>query len=279
MQRAHRRHEPDRAVAALGERGADVGDRAVTITPAPLRHRVTAVSAPARRTPRAVRRGRGDRRAMPLDRLPVAALDRAGQLEAVLDHAPHQRLERLGRRVGRLEQLAGDAAQRDEVVRGDRGARVVEGAPFVVEHEGPQAERLGEPGAVSRASSVSPVTAAQAPSSCSAPRSWVNVCSGWSEKRRTCGASAASGVRRSRARPTGPARSRRDLGDRPVGDAEQEQLGASSRTAMPRSVSRALTALPTRPRAPMTTTLSIIRAPVPCGYRAVTEYNAWRRLR
>ena len=47
---------------------------------------------------------------------------------------------------------------------------------------------------VAIASSVSPATAAQAPSSCSGPRSCVNVCSGWSEKRRAWGASAASGV-------------------------------------------------------------------------------------
>ena len=47
---------------------------------------------------------------------------------------------------------------------------------------------------VARASSVSAVSAAQAPSSCSGPRLRVNVWSGWSAKRRSCGSSAASGV-------------------------------------------------------------------------------------
>ena len=93
--------------------------------------------------------------------------------EVVVDHSAHERVERLGRRFCRREQIAGGSAQRDEVVRRDRGARVVERTALVVEHERPQAERPrrgSSPAAT--ASSVSPVTAAQAPSSCSAPRSW-----------------------------------------------------------------------------------------------------------
>ena len=92
VQRPHRRDEPDPAVAPVDECGADVLD---------------AAGDDHRAAPRARLAGRQrcegvigieqlgslgrDRRAMALDRLPVAALDRPGQLEAVLDHAPHQR--------------------------------------------------------------------------------------------------------------------------------------------------------------------------------------------
>ena len=57
---------------------------------------------------------------------PVAALDRTGQLEAVLDRAAHQRLQRLGRRACRGDQACSCLVQRDQVVRRDRGPRVVE---------------------------------------------------------------------------------------------------------------------------------------------------------
>ena len=43
-------------------------------------------------------------REMPLDRLPVAARDRPGQLEVRVHDAADERIERLGRRAGRLEQ-------------------------------------------------------------------------------------------------------------------------------------------------------------------------------
>src|SRR4029079_3275894 len=55
-----------------------------------------------------------------------------------------QRVERLRRRAGRREQLGGDAVQRDQVVRRDRGARVVEGTLVVGELERAQVEKLGE---------------------------------------------------------------------------------------------------------------------------------------
>jgi hypothetical protein len=80
-----------------------------------------------------------------VDGRPVAARDRPGELEAVLDRPPHQRVERRGRRARSLEQGARGASERDEVVRGDRGARVVGGALVVGEREGLEAERPGEP--------------------------------------------------------------------------------------------------------------------------------------
>ena len=82
---------------------------------------------------------------MPLDRLPVAARDRAGQLEAGVHDSADERIERLGRRAGGLEQRLRRGAQRDEVVRGHRRAGVVRGALVVVEVERPEPERLGEP--------------------------------------------------------------------------------------------------------------------------------------
>ena len=72
--------------------------------------------------------GAAQRLAVALDRLPVAAGDRPRQLEPVLDRALHQRHERLGGSAGRLEEPGGDAVQRDEEVRRDRRAGVVERA-------------------------------------------------------------------------------------------------------------------------------------------------------
>ena len=82
---------------------------------------------------------------MAFDRLPVAALDRAGELEAVLDRPAHQRVERLGRRARCLEQRARGPTERDEVVGGDRGARVVRRAILVEQRERTEPEYLGEP--------------------------------------------------------------------------------------------------------------------------------------
>ncbi len=131
MERAHRRDEPERVGA--GELGCRADDlhRARRLR----EHVVERLE---------VRPDAADRLAVRLDGLPVAALDRAGQLEAVLDRAPHQRLERLRRRAGCREELGRDPVQRDEVVRGDRGARVVERPRVVGELERPQAEQLRE---------------------------------------------------------------------------------------------------------------------------------------
>ena len=232
MERAHgRARGRPRRFAPVGERGPDVGHGAGddhARLPCDTASRAVSV-APARRRRRGARGAvLGDRLAVALDRLPVAALDRAGELEAVLDHAPHQRVERLVGDARGGEQLAGGAAQRDQVVRCDRGARVVERAPVVVERRTAAARAPRRARSRPRAaSSVSPVTAAQAPSSCSGPRSCVNVCSGCTEKRRTCGSSAASGVPPLTCATHGPGASRgRDLRDRAVGDAEQDELGA-----------------------------------------------------
>ena len=80
---------------------------------------------------------------------------------------------------------------------------------------------------VAIASSVSPATAAQAPSSCSGPRSCVNVCSGWSEKRRAWGASAASGVPPLVCAIHGP-------GSMPAATAAIARSGTQRRTRSPR---------------------------------------------
>ena len=170
-----------------------------------------------------------DRRDVRVDGRPVAARDRAGQLEAVLDRARASaaRAPRAARPPPRAASRR-RAAERDEVVRRDRGARVVERArrssarsngrrPSVSASQSPRA----------RASSVSAVTAAHAPSSCSGPRARVSVCSGWTPKRRSCGSSAASGVAPLTCATHGPGSiDRRDLGDRAVGHAEQRRAPA-----------------------------------------------------
>ena len=204
---------------------------------------------------------------MAFDGLPVAARDRAGELESVLDHAAHQRIERLRRDVGRLEQRAGGAAQGDEVVRGDRRAGVVRRAVRVIEREWLQSEGLREPEAQRLAPRPSPrVTAAQAPSSCSGPRDLENDWSGCMPKRRSCGSSAASGVAPLTCATHGPGLDRRARPRRSRGRGRRGGRAPARRrrSAMPRSASRALTAEPTRPPAPMTLIRSIIgRAPVP----------------
>ena len=107
-----------------------------------------------------------------VDRRPVAALDRPGQLEAVVDRPPHQRQERLGRRAGRLEERRGGAVERDEEARRERRRpRGRAASPRRRASNGSQAERPRQlDAATARASSVSAVTAAHAPSSCSGPR-------------------------------------------------------------------------------------------------------------
>ena len=83
---------------------------------------------------------------MAFDGLPVAAGDRACQFESVLDRPLQQRHERLGRRPGGLEEPRGDAIQRDEEVRSDRSAGVIERSVLVGEQERAQVEGLREPG-------------------------------------------------------------------------------------------------------------------------------------
>src|SRR6185312_1444220 len=91
-----------------------------------------------------VRCGLCDGRSVPLDGLPVAALDRARQLEVVVNHTAHERVERLGWHGGLREQLAGHPTESDEVVRGDHRARVVERAEIVRKREGTDPKEDGE---------------------------------------------------------------------------------------------------------------------------------------
>jgi pimeloyl-ACP methyl ester carboxylesterase len=81
---------------------------------------------------------------MRLHRLPVAALNRAGQLEPVVDRAAHQGDETfLGSSRG-AEQLRGNCVQRHEIIRCDCGTGVVERARLIRELEGPEPEELGQ---------------------------------------------------------------------------------------------------------------------------------------
>ena len=162
---------------------------------------------------------------MRLDRRPVAARDRAGQLEAVLDRAAHQRLERLRRRACGLEEERRRALERDDVVRREHGAGVVERARRVGELERPQAEQLGElrplldglgglagdrgPGAVEL---LGPARARERLQRVDAEAALVRGERG--ERRR------AAHVRDPRAGLDAG----RDLGDRAVGNAEQHEL-------------------------------------------------------
>ena len=109
VERAHRRHEPDRARRGSGA-SASRSSAIVrqTFTPGTSCGLASGDARGRRREDEVelleLRALGADRGEVPLDRLPVAPLDRPGELEAVLDHAAHQRIERLGRRAGRLEQ-------------------------------------------------------------------------------------------------------------------------------------------------------------------------------
>src|SRR5207248_6652848 len=92
-----------------------------------------------------LRSGSANRLPVSLDGRPVTALDRPRQLEAVVDRPPHERNERFGGSAGGAEQLSGDLVKRDEVVRRDRSARVVERPDFVRQLEWSESERLREP--------------------------------------------------------------------------------------------------------------------------------------
>jgi hypothetical protein len=83
-----------------------------------------------------------DRRPVRVHRRPVTARDGSGELEAVLDRPAHQRLERLGRRSGRLEEKRCRALERDDVIRRKHRACVVDRAGGVGELERAEAEQL-----------------------------------------------------------------------------------------------------------------------------------------
>ena len=148
----------------------------------------------------------------------------------------------------------------DEVVGRERGAGVVGGAVRVVELERSQAERLGEPeadgarlvglGGDRAPGAVELLWAARLGERLQRMQpepAHVRV-----ERRERSG---SAHVRDPRAeRDLG-----RDLGDRPVGDAEEDELGLVGVEARRRArASRALTAEPTRPLAPTIRMLSII---------------------
>jgi hypothetical protein len=76
---------------------------------------------------------------------PVAARDRPGELEAVLDRAGHERNERLGRDAGLAHEARRHALKGHEEVRRDRGTGVVDRLVGVGQHERPQAERTRQP--------------------------------------------------------------------------------------------------------------------------------------
>jgi pimeloyl-ACP methyl ester carboxylesterase len=84
---------------------------------------------------------------MRVHRVKVAALDRAGQLEVVVDRPTHERHEGLGRCTRSAEELGSDGVQSDEVIGRDCGAGVIERPCDVGELERLEAERPRELGA------------------------------------------------------------------------------------------------------------------------------------
>ena len=139
VERAHGRNEPDPRRAAGRLEGR-----------AHLRDRAQRPHGERRLRQRAVERLElglplPDRGQVRVHRRPVAAGDRAGELEAVLDRARHQRHEPGRRRAGKLEQGGRGLVERDQVAAREHRSRVVEDAPFVGELERLQPEGSGEP--------------------------------------------------------------------------------------------------------------------------------------
>ena len=164
-----------------------------------------------------------------LDGLPVPTGERPGELEVVVHRPAHEREERLGRRPGLLEELRCGPVERDEEALGHDCGRVVDEARPRPRAERAEAKQVGEVESRRRGRRrLLPLTAAQAPSSCSGPRWRTKVWSGCRLKRRTCGSSASRvraplvwaihGSDRNR---------RRDLVDDPVGNAEDDEVGVA----------------------------------------------------
>jgi hypothetical protein len=85
-----------------------------------------------------------DRGQVSLDRRPVASDMRARRREAVLDRPAHERLESFRWCAGRAHELRRGLVERDEEARRDGCARVVEGPVLVREREGLEAEQVRE---------------------------------------------------------------------------------------------------------------------------------------
>ena len=153
-------------------------------------------------------------------------------------------------------------AQRDEVVRGHRCSGVVGGRAR--RRRARTAAGRGSRRATGRPHVPRPSPPSRRPRRRRAARRRApsrTICRGCSPKRRTCGSSARSGVAPLTCAIQGPTRRLcRDLGDRAVRDAQEDELRRRARRAGCRArASRALTAEPTRPRAPTIRIRSIIR--------------------
>src|SRR3990170_5070201 len=162
---------------------------------------------------------------MPLDRLPVAARDRARELEPAVHDTANEGIERLGWSARGLEQRARSGPNRHQEVGCEGGACVIRGAPGVLELERSQAERLRQPES-DRASLVG-LRGYRAPGAVELLGS-----SGLRERlERVHPEPALVGVERcERSRPAdvGDPRADRelagDLRDRPVGNAQEDEL-------------------------------------------------------
>ena len=143
--------------------------------------------------------------------------------------------------------------------------------------------------AAASASSLSAVRAAETPSSCSAPRVRVNVCSGCSAKRRVCGASSDRGVAPLVCASHGPGAIRPATA--PISRSGTHSTTRSAvpisswrpvtDTGNPRSRRRAVIAVPTRP-APTTQAVSIMGfdgSSSGIGYRAWRQHSRFRARR
>ena len=203
-----------------------------------------------------------DRLLVRLDRRPVAAGDRPGQLEAVLDRAAHQRHERLAGAPDAEQHRR--ALQRHEIVRGEDGAGVVERPRRRRRARRLQAERLREP--LARRQRLAGLRGDRGPGAVELGRVAAPV-------ERLQRVDARSGARAGRARRAASRRRRvpprqsrspapRHVRNGSVRDAEEDDVGIVLAQATPRSRRRAVTAEPTRPE-PMTWTLRSRFAPAP----------------
>ena len=194
VERAHGRHEPDHAP---GRRRGRSAARSVSI----VSHVLIAWPAARwrRRGPvqrlelRPARSDRGDM--VRLDGLAVAAHERPGGREAVVHRPPHEGLERLRRRPGRVHEVRRRVVQGREERGRDRRGRVVDGTLLVVQLErlaARAARRARSRRSRTRRTRPRPRPRRRRAAPARSPR-W-NVCSGCRAKRRRCGSSEPSRV-------------------------------------------------------------------------------------